>query len=448
MKTYKEFINEAQVRFSKNLYKDKVPDDVLDNLVNSDPTSTKTYCDWIVKGYLKSDNKSVYLEDLYKVTEYLLTYEKMKKRNLINKDIFSFKNYKDLFLKIKEVGGFGEPTESDTYLIEDRYYINNKEAEIYFEDEHYLIVIPRTYEASKFYANKTQWCTRFPDNYESYSKEGELYIIIDKDKLYTMDVNKLLQFHFQVSPQFMDMNDTTVDLKTKKKFLSIFDNIKEKYLLRYDYVSKFINDRATVGIKTYKKIYVDDKINDSTWKFGLIDSDGNELTEIKYDKIDYFSGINGMYLVSVGEGKKGIINKDGKEILPMKYEYINYDMGVLIVKIKFSSKTTGVFDKNGKVVIPLKYSNVQRGHYYNRETGGYTYYYTVSLDSDDGDDLPLYGILDDKGNEILPVRYYNCLVSDTPSDFYKIDDNIYDKVYKDGVLYLGYTEIKTTKLKW
>lgn len=130
MKSYKEFINEGQVRFTKNLYKGEVPDDILDKLDDSDPTDNKTYSEWIVKGYLKAVNKSVYLEDLYKVKEYLTIYEKMKKKNLINKDIFFFKDYKDLFLKMKEVGGIGEPTTDEMYLIEDRYYINNKEAEV------------------------------------------------------------------------------------------------------------------------------------------------------------------------------------------------------------------------------------------------------------------------------------------------------------------------------
>ena len=95
MKTYKEFIFEAQVRFSKNLYKDKVPDDILSELIIVDPSPNKSYCDWIVKGYLKAVNKEIYLEDLYKVKEYLEMYEKLKKKKLIDKDIYKFSDYKD-----------------------------------------------------------------------------------------------------------------------------------------------------------------------------------------------------------------------------------------------------------------------------------------------------------------------------------------------------------------
>lgn len=42
----------------------------------------------------------------------------------------------------------------------------------------FAVIIPKTLESSKFYAKDTKWCTRFPDNFKSYTSKGPLYIIM------------------------------------------------------------------------------------------------------------------------------------------------------------------------------------------------------------------------------------------------------------------------------
>ncbi len=42
----------------------------------------------------------------------------------------------------------------------------------------FAIIIPKTLESSQFYAKDTKWCTRFPENFKSYSSQGPLYIIM------------------------------------------------------------------------------------------------------------------------------------------------------------------------------------------------------------------------------------------------------------------------------
>jgi len=94
MKTYQEFINEAQVRFSKNLYKDKVSVDVLNKLIESDPSDSKSYSDWIVKGYLKMElnNQEFNMINYMKSFENWLN-EKLDDYNLYHfTDINSLKN--------------------------------------------------------------------------------------------------------------------------------------------------------------------------------------------------------------------------------------------------------------------------------------------------------------------------------------------------------------------
>jgi hypothetical protein len=159
---YNEYILESnnKIEVLKFKFKD-ISDDVFDKLVDADPTNNKAYLNWILNTYNKSDNKKVYIEDLYKVKEYLILFDKLKSQHkLEHTDINYYNDYKALYNDLNKIGGTGEPTEDENYLLTDRYYINNNEAEIFFEDNDYLIVIPKTLEASKFYAKNTQWCTQ------------------------------------------------------------------------------------------------------------------------------------------------------------------------------------------------------------------------------------------------------------------------------------------------
>ena len=52
-----------------------------------------------------------------------------------------------------------------------------------YEDDKYLILKPKTYEASCYYGSGTKWCTSSKDtkeHFRKYTREGELYYFIDK----------------------------------------------------------------------------------------------------------------------------------------------------------------------------------------------------------------------------------------------------------------------------
>ena len=79
---------------------DEIPIDTLIELINSDPTSkvpekinkenlttqdmenirVGKYSQWIIKNYVYSENKDLFLEDLYKVTGDLMKFERFKNR--------------------------------------------------------------------------------------------------------------------------------------------------------------------------------------------------------------------------------------------------------------------------------------------------------------------------------------------------------------------------------
>jgi hypothetical protein len=80
------------------------------------------------------------------------------------------------------------------------------------------------------------------------------------------------------------------------------DNWKDKY----DFVDEFYEEgRACV------------KLNN---KYGFVDTGGNEVVPLKYDRVDFFKEGRARVL----NKKYGFIDLDGNEITPLKYDDIGY----------------------------------------------------------------------------------------------------------------------------
>jgi hypothetical protein len=367
---YTKFLNESlnKIDFLRNKYKD-ISDKDFNILVDAVPSTNKQYLDWILKCYNNSDDKKVYIEDAYKIKEYLSLFTEYKNKNrIVVKDINKYKDYKDLYKTLSEIGGLGKPTEDEHYLIDDRYYINNKEAELFYEDDNYLIVIPKTLSASKFYAKNTEWCTQYPDNFKKYSEQGNLYIIIDIQLLNTADLNRRLQFHFE-SEQFMNFNDEILLANIKSKFLNIFKEVKDNWKLKYDYIDNFNAELAMVQLNG---------------KWGFIDTSGKEICEIRYDWVYNFK--NGFAIVKLNN-KFGFINEQGKEICPIKYDnYWPFDNGFarIILNDKF-----GFINEQGKEICDIKYNFA-----YDFENG----FSKVRLNKK-------WGFINEQGKEICDIKY-------------------------------------------
>ena len=194
-----------------DLFYDIIKSDPTTPLKNNIPDKLGQYSKWLLslhkKGKLRKD-------DLYKANEYLTMYNELKRQNLLpegSKDIGKIGSLPELFILNSKFGGTGKVKDDESYLLSDKYFINIGQAELFFENKRWMIVIPKSFEASKFYACTSQWCTRFPENYEHYTKDGPLYVIIDKLKLNQDDATRRYQFHFE-SNQFMNMNDSPINI--------------------------------------------------------------------------------------------------------------------------------------------------------------------------------------------------------------------------------------------
>jgi hypothetical protein len=206
-----DFLKNRFVSKYKSQASRKAAENVFKQIAASDPSKNKQYVQWLLNLY---DNGKLKLEDLYKATEYLHFFDALKRKNLVpsdKKDIGQIRSLLELFELISELGGTGEIKDDESYLVDDRFFINNGQVELLFENDKWLVVSPVTYDASKFYACTTQWCTKNPDQFDNYSSQGQLIIAIDKSKLNTNLASRRFQIHFE-SDQFMDFKDSPVNI--------------------------------------------------------------------------------------------------------------------------------------------------------------------------------------------------------------------------------------------
>jgi hypothetical protein len=196
-------------------YYSGVPEDVFYKIISADPTTPVKmgrpdklgrYCQWILRLYA---NKSLKLEDLYKVTDYLKVFDRYKSNDKIKvKDINHIKTLPDLYKVIHPVVDLLRRDQPIT-VGQQKQAIKQNEAEKVFEDETWLVVVPKTMKAACYYGANTQWCTASRDiddnRFEAYNKDGHLYINIHKPS------KKKFQFHFE-SGQFMDEQDEPINL--------------------------------------------------------------------------------------------------------------------------------------------------------------------------------------------------------------------------------------------
>lgn len=208
--------------------------DTFDSLLQLDPTfdpdkdTLGTYGKWILalakKGVIKSTDEDIY--------ELLYDFNK-KKTWFTNKDIFQFKTPLQLATAIKEVK---PPVLSNTQKRKQaqkarKHADLNNEASLVYEDSTWEVWIPNTYAASCKLGQNTTWCTATTENdryYRSYTEEGPLYVIINKN-----DPEEKYQFHFE-SSQYMDKDDVGIDVAEfldQNKGLKTF--LSTKFLKKY-----------------------------------------------------------------------------------------------------------------------------------------------------------------------------------------------------------------------
>lgn len=144
---------------------------LLDLLASADPTTTYKYCDFLVKNF-RNSLKEIELVNLIirkKDIKTLSEFEEHFKGNRIkNKDISKYNN----FLQIED-----EVITADKIVKEKEA---EKQIEKLYESDHWLILIPKTWESAKLYGNGTKWCVTQKSYWDEYEKHSKIIYIFNK----------------------------------------------------------------------------------------------------------------------------------------------------------------------------------------------------------------------------------------------------------------------------
>ena len=202
-------VNDAWTKFYSNIEKFPVlkGDESLFNKLNDlyprrGDNFNKGYFTWLYNLIRTNKLKE---EDFYKAKEYLNLFDKFINRIPVEfRDINKFKNLNDLYDVVQEFEG-GEETIPTSNKDEIRQIKQNEIDKVY-EDDEWLIMIPKTERASCLIGKGTKWCTAAEESnnmFDSHHSQGPLYVMVDKynDTKY--------QLHFE-SNQLMDATDRPV----------------------------------------------------------------------------------------------------------------------------------------------------------------------------------------------------------------------------------------------
>ncbi len=209
--------------------KDKDPEDQMQELYrrleDMDPTPNFKFVPWIAKQY--SDQK-FRIEDSSRVSTVLSEFKKLQphlKKYGHSADLNQY-NFHSLEEMIDSIQSGDDSSDHQSNKLEG---VDLDEVEVLYDGPYGLLVIPKTEEASCELGKGTKWCTAalHSDNmFNYYSKDGSLYIWIDKD-------GSKYQFHFETM-QFMDDKDVPIDrdklnyFRTEHPVLKKFFKEKEK----------------------------------------------------------------------------------------------------------------------------------------------------------------------------------------------------------------------------
>ena len=160
---------------------------------------------------------------------------------------------------------------------------------------------------------------------------------------------------------YYDQNKETGTYKTK-----VLNAKNEEIFTEFEEVLPLICENSTTKIP-FEKSVLQYKENG---KYGIIDFNGNKITDAKYDEIKSLEYREGSLKVKV-ENKTGLINIKGDEIIKPEYDNIKSDQYytkdseymkagfILSIKTEDGYKY-GYADKNGNIIVNTEYGEVNR----------------------------------------------------------------------------------------
>ena len=200
------YLIEAELKDIYPKYYNDIPQNIFYNIIKTDPTYDEQrsqkmgkYGKWLLNQYRQGNLDMNNLSKVRNTIDFFNRYN----RQLEVKDINQYKNIDQVYDNVKN---FMEDPSQATSKSDEVRKIKEMGAEKVYEDNDWLIIVPKTREAAIYYGKGTKWCTASTDSYnyfERYNNEGRLYININKN------TGDKYQFHFE-SNSFMDAEDKPI----------------------------------------------------------------------------------------------------------------------------------------------------------------------------------------------------------------------------------------------
>ena len=218
---YEKLIEEGKDPVELLHYKfQNVPSNIIDKVIDIDPTKKKSYSQWLLSHY--NDESNVINDNL--------------DNGRIEQLFQHYKSHSDIQIKdcpSVEEGLRKYVPEVDTVLTKSSKpttYIENigedvsselaNDFDVVFNEDDWLIAVPNTYEAECKLGENTRWCTANEygsgeSYYNRYVSDGPLYVNFDMSKNEVLKGKEYpftrYQFHFQTH-QFCDTQDSVINV--------------------------------------------------------------------------------------------------------------------------------------------------------------------------------------------------------------------------------------------
>jgi len=263
----------------------EVDEKTIEEFSKNDPSKNNKYLSWMVDQFNNGNSKL----DIIKRVKYFHKHLNSFK----NKDIFKY-SFDDLKDEIDNVENKKQEKEVKV--------LKQKDVDIILNDENYLIVYPKSYEASVKYGKGTKWCTASKEtdiHWKDYNKKGFFYYLLDKRKS-SNDPNYKLAFYYKIinsNFKIWDAKDELILDDNNLNNLNIDEYVKKIMIKNIKkFVDKFKITPEFYGIKDYRfnldgtldvfqNVYLNYHLYKLPFKFGKIDGDffcdNNKLTNLK-----------------------------------------------------------------------------------------------------------------------------------------------------------------------
>lgn len=318
MKFLNILLNEGRKEDLKKKYSDKYDEEDLDFILGISDLQdfNHKYTDWVLKHILEYDDVDMMAETAVQLVKDFDKYQK----NLPKKDINQYLSFESLEADLEPF----KQREKEKEL--------ESQTEKIFEDENFLVLVPKTQEASCKYGSGTKWCTtvKGAGHFNRYTsgKQG-LYYIIRKKGNQTEPYYKVAVHINEIGNEnWWDATDHQLGGDTVTLFKEYFPEL-------YSKIKEHSQEKRKPNLKEVDKIFEEmDQTIDLAENFK---NSGKDLKIIVtgFDKIPDMSGR------ATGFAKIFL----GSELIDAYDMYISYDIGTNgQLKLSIGFDSFGEFD--------------------------------------------------------------------------------------------------------